>query len=249
MGALGWHMLDWVFRRFWPYRVYGAEHLPREGAAVVVANHASYLDGVLIYLVLPRTPRFIVWTQHYEEALLGWLYRRLKAIPVDGWREGAVPMGQDAYRTAKQHLESGGLLAVFPEGGRTPDGRFMCWRTGAARLALATGAPMVPITINGLYEAWPIYQERPQRRPIEVIVHPPVSPEPFLAIRRRRIAALEMTRHVRDIVASAYRLPSAEYAPPPGWKSPHPDLPCPLAHFDDSQPPYGRNAWSNRGAA
>ncbi len=234
------HALAFVFRRFWPYRLIGRENLPSRGPAVVVANHASYLDGALLYLLLPQSPRFIVWTQHYEALALGWLYRRLKAIPVDGWREGATPIGQEAYRTAKAHLQQGGVLAVFPEGGRTPDGRFMCWHTGAARLALATGAPMVPITINGLYEAWPIHRSRPRRRPIEVIVHPPVSPEPWQSIRRRRIAGLMLTRHVRDLVAAAYRLPAPEFAPPPHWKSPHADIPCPLAAWDDTPPPYGQ---------
>ncbi len=239
MRGFGWQVLDWVFRRFWPYRVYGAENLPQQGPAVVVANHASYLDGVLLAVALPAPPRFIVWTGQYEAALLGWLYRRLKAIPVDMWREGSVPIGQEAYRTAKEHLESGGVLAVFPEGGRTPDGRFMCWHTGAARLSLATGAPMIPITINGLYEAWPIYQSRPRRRPIEVIVHPPVMPEEWQKIRPRRVGALSLTRHVRDVVASAYRLPAPEYAPPPHWESPHADIPCPLKAWTDAQPPYG----------
>jgi len=233
-------VLSLIFRQFWPYKVVGKEHIPRQGAAVVVANHASVLDGALLFVALPRVPRFIVWTQHYEQALLGWLYRRLKAIPVDGWNEGVVPIGQEAYRTAKKHLEAEGMLAVFPEGGRTPDGRFMCWRSGAARLALATGAPLVPVTINGLYEAWPIHRERPRRGHIEVVVHPPISPEPWLHIRRRREAALLLTRHVRDIVASAYRLPGAAYAPPPGWKSPHRNLPCPLAVLDNEPPPYRR---------
>ena len=232
-------VLDAVFRRFWPYEIIGKENLPARGPVVLVANHASLLDGVLLYVALPRVPRFVVWTQHYEEVLLGWLYRRLDAIPVEGWRTDVVPIGQEAYRAAKAHLEGGGVLAVFPEGGRTPDGRFMCWRTGAARLALAASAPIVPLTINGMYEAWPIHQPRPRRWRIEVIVHPPVSPEPWLAIRRRKDAALALTRHVRNIVAGAYRLPGAAYAPPPGWRSPHPDLPCPLAEMDGSPPPYG----------
>ncbi len=237
--AVAQRVLNAVFRRFWPYELRGRENLPLHGPAVIVANHASLLDGVLLYVALPVEPRFIVWTQHYEQALLGWLYRRLDAIPVDGWRQGVPPIGQEAYRTAREHLASGGLLAVFPEGGRTPDGRFMCWRTGAARLALAAAAPIVPITINGMYEAWPIHRERPRRGRIEIIVHPPVAPEPWLAIKRRREAALALTRHVRNIVARAYRLPGVEYAPPPGWRSPHPDLPCPLAELDNTPPPYG----------
>ncbi len=229
--------IDFVFRRFWPYEVLGAEHFPQEGAAVVVANHASLLDGALLLAALPRSPRFIVWAQHYEKPWLSWLYHRLRAIPVDGWNDGTVSIGQEAYRTAKAHLEAGGVLAVFPEGARTPDGKFMCWRSGAARLALATGAPLVPVTINGMYEVWPIHRKRPRCGRVEVVIHPPVSPEPWLRIRRRREAALLLTRHVRDVVASAYRLPGAAYAPPPGWKSPHGEIPCPLTVLLDSEPP------------
>ncbi len=216
----GQALLRFLFRRFWPYQISGDEYLPQHGPAIVVANHASYLDGLLLYLLLPVEPRFVVWAQHYETPLLGRLYRHLNAIPVDGWRDGVPPIGQDSYRAACRHLQNGGVLVVFPEGGRTPDGRFLRWRPGAARLALATGAPLVPITINGLFEAWPMYCRWPRRHRVEVIVHPPVSPSGWRGMRRR-LAALRMTRYVRNIVAAAYRLPRPECKPTSTWVNPY----------------------------
>ncbi len=229
-----------LFRRLWPYHVVGSEYLPSKGPAIVVANHASYLDGLLLYSLLPVEPRFVVWAQHYEAPVLGWVYRHLDAIPVDGWREGVPPIGQDAYRAACRHLQSGGVLAVFPEGGRTPDGRFLRWRPGAARLALTTGAPLVPLTINGLFEAWPMYCRWPRRHPVEVVVHPPVSPEPWRGVRRR-LAAAQLTRYVRDIVAAAYRLPRPQCQPSPTWENPYlaSDDPLVQAALDDDPPHYG----------
>ncbi len=236
----GQALLRFLFRRFWPYQIKGDEYLPQHGPAIVVANHASYLDGLLLYLLLPMEPRFVVWAQHYETPLLGRLYRHLNAIPVDGWRDGVPPIGQDSYRAACRHLQNGGILVVFPEGGRTPDGRFLRWRPGAARLALATGAPLVPVTINGLFEAWPMYCRWPRRHRVEVIVHPPVSPSAWSGMRRR-VAALQMIRHVRDIVAAAYRLPQPECDPPPTWVNPYFASEDPLmrAALDDDPPRYG----------
>ena len=226
-----------LLRLFWNYSVSGAENLPRRGPAIIVANHSSYLDAPFLYAVAPKKPRFMVWEEHYHLPVLGWLYRLLDAIPVDIWNETPTPISHKAYRTALAHLRSGGILAVFPEGGRTPDGKFLKWRSGAARLALTTGAPIVPVTLNGFYAAWPFHRSRPRRARLEIIVHPPVKAEAPAGVPRRK-AAFNLTRRVRDIVASAYRLPLAEHLPPPEWSNPYLRSPITREALEDDQPQY-----------
>ncbi len=230
-------MLSLWLRLLWPYRIYGREHLPRRGPAVIVANHTSYLDPVFLYALAPTKPRFMVWTAHYRLPVLGWLYRLLRAIPVDIWSDTPTPISHRAYRTALEHLNQGGILAIFPEGARTPDGRFLKWRVGAARLALAARAPIIPITFNGLYHIWPPYRTLPRRGRVEIHVHPPLQPSYWNGLPRRE-AALRWTRQVRDLVALAYHLPPPEDQPPPDWENPYLTDPIARRALEEDQPRY-----------
>ncbi len=199
-------------------RVVGREHLPH-GACVVVANHASYLDAAYLVLALRRWMRFLVWETHYNTPGLGHVYRLLRCIPVEIWNEGP-PIRREAYRTALTHLHRGGTLGVFPEGGRTPDGRFMRWRDGAARLALRAGVPLVPVTLNGAYEVWPMHRRWPRPGVVEVVIHPPLWPQAYQGLRPRQAAQL-MIDAARRLVAAVYQPPAAEHLPPPDWPNPH----------------------------
>ncbi len=230
-------MLRILLGLLWPYRIRGKEHLPRRGPAILVANHASFLDPVFLYAIAPKKPRFIVWEAHYRLPVLGWLYRALDAIPADIWSATNTPIRPRAYREALGHLQAGGILAVFPEGGRTPDGRFLKWRVGAARLALATRAPLIPITFNGLYRIWPMHRSLPRRGRVDIIVHPPILPTAWLHLPRRE-AAVQLTRHLRDIVAADYYLPAPEDLPPPEWENPLLADPISRQALEPEQPRY-----------
>lgn len=211
-------ILATLFQRFWPVTLQGEEHLPRRGPAILVANHASYLDPLVLMLISPTRLRFLGWQTHYNLPILGWGYRALGVIPVDVWGEG-VAIRPRAYRQALACLQSGEVLAVFPEGGRSPDGRFLKWRTGAARLALASGAPLVPITLNGLYRAWPMHRG-PRPTPLSVVVHPPIAVTAWEHLPRQQ-AAHRLTAHLRAVVAAAYRPPAPADLPPPDWPNPY----------------------------
>lgn len=230
-------MLSAFLGLFWPYRIIGREHLPQQGPAILVANHTSFLDPVFLYAIAPTKPRFIVWEAHYRLPVLGWLYRALNAIPADIWSATNTPIRPRAYREALGHLQAGGILAVFPEGGRTPDGRFLKWRVGAARLALSIQAPIIPITFNGFYRIWPMYRALPRRGQVEIVVHPPVDPSPWRSLPRRQ-AAHHLTRHLRDLVAAAYRLPGPADLPPPTWENPLLADPISRQALEPDQPRY-----------
>jgi 1-acyl-sn-glycerol-3-phosphate acyltransferase len=133
-----------LFRLWFRMHVSGAEHIPREGAAIVAPNHKSFWDSFFIGVCTRRHVRFMAKTELIE-ARYGRLLVRLGAFPV---RRGSADA--DALETARVILEQGGLLALFPEGTRIRDPEELGHpKRGAGRLALETGAPLVPAAITG----------------------------------------------------------------------------------------------------
>jgi len=161
-------MFYWVIKGIaWPLRVLyfrveaqGIGHLPRRGEAIVIANHSSYLDAGVLGSVLPRKLHFIVLSSMYSRWRLRWFYWGMDTIPVR--RDRADP---SAIRRALAVLHRGDVLAVFPEGGRSPDGRLQPPMLGAALIAARSGAWVVPAAISGAYEAFPpgCFWPRPRR--------------------------------------------------------------------------------------
>ena len=133
-----------LFRLYFRMHVSGAKHIPRAGAAIVAPNHKSFWDSFFIGVCTRRHVRFMAKTELIE-ARYGRLLVRLGAFPV---RRGQAD--EDALETARTILRQGGLLALFPEGTRVRDPDELGHpRRGAGRLALETGAPLVPCAITG----------------------------------------------------------------------------------------------------
>jgi 1-acyl-sn-glycerol-3-phosphate acyltransferase len=133
-----------ILRLYFRMRVSGAEHIPREGAAIVAPNHKSFWDSFFIGVCTRRHLRFMAKTELIQ-ARYGKLLVRLGAFPV---RRGQAD--EDALETARVILRQGGLLALFPEGTRVRDPEQLGNpKRGAGRLALETGAPLVPAAITG----------------------------------------------------------------------------------------------------
>jgi 1-acyl-sn-glycerol-3-phosphate acyltransferase len=133
-----------LFRLYFRMHVSGANCIPDEGAAVVAPNHKSFWDSFFIGVCTRRHVRFMAKTELIQ-ARYGKLLVRLGAFPV---RRGQAD--EDALETARVILEQGGLLALFPEGTRIRDPDNLGHpRRGAGRLALETGAPLVPCAITG----------------------------------------------------------------------------------------------------
>jgi 1-acyl-sn-glycerol-3-phosphate acyltransferase len=133
------------FMRVWfRLRIDGAEHIPREGAAIVVPNHKSFWDSFFVAAATKRHLRYMGKSELFEGPW-GKLLIRLGAFPV---RRGQADAA--ALETAREVLRQGGLLAMFPEGTRVRDPEELgSPRKGAGRLALETGAPLVPAAITG----------------------------------------------------------------------------------------------------
>src|SRR5262245_26082479 len=133
-----------LFRLYFRMRISGAEHIPAEGSAIVAPNHKSFWDSFFIGVCTRRHLRFMAKTELIQ-ARYGRLLVRLGAFPV---RRGQAD--EDALETARVILRQGGLLALFPEGTRVRDPEQLGNpKRGAGRLALETGAPLVPAAITG----------------------------------------------------------------------------------------------------
>ena len=159
-----------VFRVLFAVEYHGRENVPDSGPVILAGNHPSYLDPILIMLPIKRTVRFMAWDALFKIPGLGKLIRSLGAFPVD-IRPGK---GEAAYLEAVQVLESGHALGIFPEGQRSDAGPMGGLRSGVARLAIETGAAIVPITIGGASRAWPKYRLLPKPAKIIVRYHTPI---------------------------------------------------------------------------
>ncbi len=146
-------ILRLVFRPF----VTGADNLPTGGAAILAGNHTTFLDNFMIPLVVPRKVTFLAKSDYFTaRGPKGWLQKQFFSgvgmIPID--RSGGAA-SEAALRTGLRVLEEGGLLALYPEGTRSPDGRLYRGKTGVARMALEAGVPVVPVGLIGMADIQP----------------------------------------------------------------------------------------------
>lgn len=167
----------------------GTEHLPRRGSAIVISNHASYMDAILLGSASPRPIRFIVLRWMYDLVFLRWFYWGMGTIPV---RAGTDARG---LKRAVRALREGRIVGVFPEGTRSPDGRVGEARPGAALLAAWTGAPVVPAYIDGARESMPVGGRFPKPARIHVRFGPPIRLDAGRGLRERGGVA-EFTRRM-----------------------------------------------------
>ncbi|HYN69675.1 MAG TPA: (d)CMP kinase [Candidatus Eisenbacteria bacterium] len=158
--------------------------IPRRGPLIVAANHASSADPVLIGAFLIQTlGRPLNWLgkrELVEMPLIGWFMRRVPIHPVD-----RATADLEAFRVAMRILESGNILAVFPEGTRSEDGRLQAAKDGVALLALRSGAPVLPVAVSDSDLLWPKRSRLPRRgasvtvrygRPFRVAEELPLAP-------------------------------------------------------------------------
>ena len=165
-----------VLRTWFRMRVSGAEHIPADGGVIVAPNHKNFLDPFFIGIVTRRHVRFMAKVELFKGPL-AWLFLRLGAFPI---RRGEADA--EALDTAAAILSGGGLVVVFPEGTRVEQADALgAPRHGAGRLAVATGAPVVPAAITGTSHLW--RGALPKRRRVQIAFLPAAEPAPAAAGR------------------------------------------------------------------
>jgi 1-acyl-sn-glycerol-3-phosphate acyltransferase len=193
-----------AIRGGWKPAVTGLEHVPADGGVVLAGNHLSFADQLFLGAVIPRHVAFWGKTEYFtgtgpRGALNRGLMHGLGVIPVN--RAGGAA-SDAAFASAVPVLEGGGMVAVFPEGTRSPDGRLYRGRTGALRLAQGCGVPIVPVGIVGTDGVRPrdlLGRERPR---VGMHFGPPVD-----------VAGADVRTATDELMASIQRLSGQEYVP------------------------------------
>jgi 1-acyl-sn-glycerol-3-phosphate acyltransferase len=174
-------------------RAVGARHIPRRGAALLVANHESFLDPIAIGVAIPRHVSYLARKTLFATPFAGALLRALNAVPID--QEG---VGKEGIRNILLKLQSGAAVLVFPEGERTADGAFHELRPGVALLLSRVEVPIIPVGIAGAFEAWPRHRALPVPAPmflpasdrcVAVAFGPPRDPATLKGMSRAQMLA------------------------------------------------------------
>ncbi len=141
-----WILISFVYR----LRVKGLENIPDEGPVIVVANHVSYVDALVITAACRRPIQFVMDHAIFKTPVLAWVFRQMKAIPIASAKDDPAMM-ETAFERVKQALAEGEVVCIFPEGKLTKDGEMNPFRPGIERIVALTGAPVVPLALRGLW--------------------------------------------------------------------------------------------------
>jgi 1-acyl-sn-glycerol-3-phosphate acyltransferase len=152
----------WIASRFvYRFKVAGDEHIPSAGAAVIVCNHVSFVDAVLLMAASPRPMRFLMDHRIFRVPVLGWLFKLAKAIPIAPQKEDPAAY-EAAFEAAAAVLREGDLLAIFPEGGITRDGTLQPFKAGVMKILARAQADGVAVNVipMALTNLWGSYFSR-----------------------------------------------------------------------------------------
>jgi 1-acyl-sn-glycerol-3-phosphate acyltransferase len=178
----------------WIHAVYrleviGADYLPAAGPAVVAPNHDSVLDGIVLGAAISRELRFLAKTELWRFPLLAWMLDGLGAIRIARGQSDHQALAQ-----VRQALDAGEAVTIFPQGAVRGD---RVWHRGAARMALVTGAPLVPVRLIGTAQA--LARGRIGFPKLRVIVGAPIQ---VARAAEDPVAAMELTERLRVAVES-----------------------------------------------
>jgi 1-acyl-sn-glycerol-3-phosphate acyltransferase len=172
-----------LVRTLYRLKRHGIEkHVPDEGAAVLVCNHVSYMDALILSACIPRPARFVMYYKIFNIPVMRWIFKTAKAIPIAGARENPQVM-QSAFDAVDAALAEGELVCIFPEGALTKDGEIASFKSGVEKIlqrAAARGqeVPVVPMALQNMWGSmWSkrdsrLHRMRMPRRlraPIEVL--------------------------------------------------------------------------------
>jgi 1-acyl-sn-glycerol-3-phosphate acyltransferase len=197
--------------RLFKLRFRGAEHIPASGGAIVALNHVSYADfGTsvnFLYGSAARIPRFMIKSGMFKVFFVGRVLRTCRQIPVD---RGAATAA-DSLRAAVAAADAGEMVVIYPEGTvtRDPDWWPMVAKTGVARLALGTDAPVIPVAVWGPQFAVDKYRKKYDLFPRKTVTYQAGPPVDLSECRGKPVTA-ELLRDVTDRIMRAVRDQLAE---------------------------------------
>ncbi len=171
----------WLMSKtFYRIRIHGLENLPEQGGALLVSNHVSWLDGILLMLITPRPVRMIANSRFVNGRVIGWMSRVMQVIPITLGSKSSV---RRTIETARDALRRGELVGIFPEGGITRTGELQPFKRGLLAVVKGTEAPVIPVFLDELwgsifsFEGGRFFWKIPRRLPYPVTVYfgPPLA--------------------------------------------------------------------------
>ncbi len=138
---------------FYRVRPVGLENIPQTGPAVVVCNHVSYMDPILLSGSIRRPMRFVMYYKIFDIPLLRFFFKNMKAIPIASARENEDLM-KLAFDKVDAELEAGNIVCIFPEGGITRDGEVQRFRPGIEKIIARRPVPVIPVSLGRLWGSW-----------------------------------------------------------------------------------------------
>ena len=205
-------------------RVRGGEKLPREGAFVLAPNHYSEFDPLIVAVAvwrIGRAPRFMAKESLFHVPVLGWVLRRTGMVPVA--RTSSATAAKQTMAQSAELVEHGRGVIVYPEGTltRDPDLWPMRGKSGAVRLALADGIPLIPMAQWGTQEIMGRYQKGlslwPLRKPVRVLVGDPVDVADLRGRANEPAALTEATNRLMNAITALLEELREEKAPAERW--------------------------------
>ncbi|TKB67111.1 MAG: 1-acyl-sn-glycerol-3-phosphate acyltransferase [Nitrospira sp.] len=178
-----------LVRALYRLDVVGADHLPAAGAMVIAPNHESVLDGIVLGAAISRELRFLGKAELWQSRLLGWVLDGLGAVGIKRGHGDHLALAR-----MRQALEAGQAVAIFPQGAIYGD---RVWHRGAARMALVTGAPLVPVRLVGTARAFS--RGRIGFPRLRVIIGEPIA---VVRALEEPAAATKLTERLRTAVES-----------------------------------------------
>ncbi|MBZ0118081.1 MAG: 1-acyl-sn-glycerol-3-phosphate acyltransferase [Sandaracinaceae bacterium] len=142
----------------------GIDHVPEHGPAIVVANHVSYADALVLGALCRRPVRFVMDHRIYASPALRWFFRLTRAIPIAPRKEDSGAL-ERAFAEIERALDEGEVIGLFPEGKLTRDGEVDVFRPGIERILLSRPVPVVPVALRGFWGSFFSYRDgKPMRK-------------------------------------------------------------------------------------
>ena len=193
-----WHELFYcayhaAFTLGFSLRLGGQRNMPPTGPALLVANHQSFVDPILVGLAARRPLVYLARKTLFKNPVFAFIIRSMNAVPID--QDG---VGKEGIRTVLDQLQLGKPVVIFPEGSRTPDGPMYPLKPGILLLIKRMQVPIVPVGIAGAYDAWPIWRSYPIPAPlcwptrpstIAVTIGKPLDPRRYAELPREQALA------------------------------------------------------------
>jgi 1-acyl-sn-glycerol-3-phosphate acyltransferase len=193
-----------VLRQVFSTHPVGLEHVPRRGAAIITPNHLGIVDPLFVALAVPRQIIFIGKAEYWDAWQSRWLMEIAGGIPVD--RDDSVK-AHGSLEAGVEVLQRSDLLCLFPEGTRSPDGRLFKGKTGAARMALEVGCPIIPCGLTGTEKVLPKGATIPKRTRVEVKFGRPmeVPKQALVDAHLLRVFTDELMQEIAKLSGQTYR--------------------------------------------